>query len=599
MSTDIQQQSSSFSSSHLDTKQPLSLPLDRLVLLKNLNKNLNIHDVKMAFSTVGDIDNVFDLGASELGKSFALLFDSKHLASTALMLNGSEFMGSKLNVEAGSMLSEDFKNRLTEKMKDVPQMQFVRRSKNKKSKQKTLVSTQELQASGSRREKDHGDYHKRHEFMQQDESVSASASSSSSASFEEAQAAGALDTAVQWPSSELLHSESISESVTDAVLPKSVLSDSRRIQQIIINVLSNAVKYTSKGSVTCSLSILQDREDDMTLEIAIRDTGTGFTKPLRLQSLEQNVKGEGGLGLYICRRLCEVMGGELIIESTPNVGTLVRVSIVVGKIKVNSENSQPLQTVAFPFRQAGLLESPVYDPSTASADTNSHPRMLQTMQNVLTQRRVLVVEDNDFNAFVVSAMLTKDGFDVSRANNGLQCINMLEDALRVKGDFDFDLILMDYQMPEMDGVMTTQRIREIESKLNRPPIPVVALTALSSSKDRDRLLAAGMDAFLSKPVCRPSLYSTATHLISLYRQSRTTTSSTASSTSASASIFRSTSGTASRITTTVSTRQTVRTVRTVDVQDVSEVNENQPQAGVILTNQDKTEKDISVEEARQ
>eukprot|EP00742_Colponemidia_sp_Colp-10_P006099 GILJ01006526.1.p1 GENE.GILJ01006526.1~~GILJ01006526.1.p1 ORF type:complete len:423 (-),score=118.82 GILJ01006526.1:157-1425(-) len=179
MSTDIQQQSSSFSSSHLDTKQPLSLPLDRFVLLKNLNKNLNINDVKMAFSTVGDIDNVFDLGSSEMGKTFALLFDSTHLASTALLLNGSEFMGSKLNLEAGSMLSEDFKNRLMEKMKDVPQMQFVRRSKNKKSKQKTLVSTEELQASGSRRERDHGDYHQRHEFMQQDESASASATSSS------------------------------------------------------------------------------------------------------------------------------------------------------------------------------------------------------------------------------------------------------------------------------------------------------------------------------------------------------------------------------------------------------------------------------------
>ena len=259
-------------------------------------------------------------------------------------------------------------------------------------------------------------------------------------------------------------------------LPQSlqVNGDPYRLVQILNNFLSNAVKFTAQGSITLDTHIKFDKEDWMAIEFIIEDTGIGipddklkaiFT-PFVQASLNTTRKyGGTGLGLSICKNLIEMQGGELWVESRINEGTTFRFIVPYKK----HETAIPENTI---------------------------PQAIN--YSVLGKRSVLVVEDVELNQFLAKHIMQAWGFEVTIADNGRKAINILEEK-------DFDFILMDIQMPEMDGISATQYIRQMKDS-KKAGIPIIALTANALKGDSDTYIKAGMNDYLSKPFTEPNLF---------------------------------------------------------------------------------------------
>ena len=259
-------------------------------------------------------------------------------------------------------------------------------------------------------------------------------------------------------------------------LPQSlqVNGDPYRLVQILNNFLSNAVKFTAQGSITLGTHIKFDKEDWMAIEFIIEDTGIGipddklkaiFT-PFVQASLNTTRKyGGTGLGLSICKNLIEMQGGELWVESRINEGTTFRFIVPYKK----HETAIPENTI---------------------------PQAIN--YSVLGKRSVLVVEDVELNQFLAKHIMQAWGFEVTIADNGRKAINILEEK-------DFDFILMDIQMPEMDGISATQYIRQMKDS-KKAGIPIIALTANALKGDSDTYIKAGMNDYLSKPFTEPNLF---------------------------------------------------------------------------------------------
>ena len=259
-------------------------------------------------------------------------------------------------------------------------------------------------------------------------------------------------------------------------LPQSlqVNGDPYRLVQILNNFLSNAVKFTAQGSITLGTHIKFDKEDWMAIEFIIEDTGIGipddklkaiFT-PFVQASLNTTRKyGGTGLGLSICKNLIEMQGGELWVESRINEGTTFRFIVPYKK----HETAIPENTI---------------------------PQAIN--YSVLGKRSVLVVEDVELNQFLAKHIMQSWGFEVTIADNGRKAINILEEK-------DFDFILMDIQMPEMDGISATQYIRQMKDS-KKASIPIIALTANALKGDSDTYIKAGMNDYLSKPFTEPNLF---------------------------------------------------------------------------------------------
>ena len=256
-------------------------------------------------------------------------------------------------------------------------------------------------------------------------------------------------------------------------LPHVIVSDITRVRQILFNLLSNAIKFTEAGSVTVHASSHSLGGDRVELRFTIADTGIGIPAD-RLDRLFQSFSqvdasttrkyGGSGLGLAISRRLVELLGGRISVESTPGKGSRFSFTIV-GHAAI---------AVPPPPRQA----EPVA-PAHAGRLAERHPL------------RVLVAEDNVVNQKVVMAMLSHLGYRPDLVANGEEAV----DAVR---RVDYDVVFMDLQMPELDGVGATQRILAEHAHDKRPRI--VALTANAYDGDRDACLAAGMDDYVSKPL---------------------------------------------------------------------------------------------------
>jgi len=259
----------------------------------------------------------------------------------------------------------------------------------------------------------------------------------------------------------------------DAGLPERFLGDAVRLRQILLNLLTNAVKFTQEGYIHISLSGSSTHGSFYELHFSVRDTGSGI--PLdRQDRLFQSFSqvdastsrrfGGTGLGLAISRRLCEAMAGKIWVESSgvPGEGATFHFTVQLPK------TSEP-------------IEEPVVQATTEiELDASARPR-------------VLLAEDNPINQKVMLRMLDKLHCDADVANNGAEAI---EATKRRR----YDLVLMDCQMPEVDGYEAARRIRFEESRENRQPLYIVALTANAMQGDRELCLAAGMDDYLSKPV---------------------------------------------------------------------------------------------------
>jgi len=278
-----------------------------------------------------------------------------------------------------------------------------------------------------------------------------------------------------------------------ADLPAAVLVDPGRLRQVLVNLLGNAVKFTSEGTVTLAVSAGGTLGDGrVPLSFAVRDTGIGIA-PERVDAILQPFTqadtsmtrrfGGTGLGLTISSRLVSLMGGTLTVRSTEGVGS----EFVV-------------QLPAWPAAAADVLPS-AGEPRRLTADVVPVPA--DTVDPAATgpehPLRVLVAEDNPVNQRVAQQLLRKRQLSVTLADDGRQAVDAFQAGR-------FDLVLMDVQMPEMDGFEAVAAIRALEHAEGRPHTPIVAVTAHAMVGDRERCLEAGMDAYLSKPLRRQLLF---------------------------------------------------------------------------------------------
>ncbi len=258
--------------------------------------------------------------------------------------------------------------------------------------------------------------------------------------------------------------------------------DESRIRQIISNYIANAVKFTREGAVTVSLELIES-EDEYEILVCVQDTGIGIAQQAQsriFSSFEQadnsisREYGGTGLGLSICRKLAQLMNGQVWFESTENVGTSFFLKMPIERAEAGALTSQERNGPGAPVLREGLMLD----------DINSIPASVKALQ-------VLVVEDNKINQMVMSKFLTSMGIAHKIVEDGEECLCVLRREL-------FDVILMDKHMPVMNGVEATREIREAKAPLCN--IPIIACTADAMAGERAELMASGFDGFLSKPV---------------------------------------------------------------------------------------------------
>jgi len=253
-------------------------------------------------------------------------------------------------------------------------------------------------------------------------------------------------------------------------------ADSTRLRQMLANLVSNAVKFTTQGFVRVDAREISRDRGTALLEFSVSDSGIGI--PVDKQSLlfkpfsqadssTTREYGGTGLGLSIVRRLAEMMGGEVGVESESGQGA----------------------RFWFRIRAELIAAGAVCREAERASVGDSRPRAASE-----SPRRILVVDDNMVNLRVAQAMLRKLGVEANAAENGLEATQAATAAERP------DLILMDVQMPLMDGLEATRRIRAWEQANNQPRLVIVALTAGAFAEDYEHCIAAGMDDFLAKPI---------------------------------------------------------------------------------------------------
>ena len=267
--------------------------------------------------------------------------------------------------------------------------------------------------------------------------------------------------------------------VEQTSLPDGLVGDTTRLQQALLNYATNAVKFTPAGSVTLRLLVQEEAADSALLRFEVEDTGIGIDPAVQIRlfrAFEQadssttRAYGGSGLGLAITRRLAEMMGGEVGVDSQLGQGS----------------------RFWFTARLARL----------ASAVPPKHRAPVQDAEAQLRRdhagRAVLLVEDDPINSMVVAGLLTEAGLRVSLANDGVEAVERMTRE-------PVDLILMDMQMPRLDGPDATRRIREIPLGAK---VPIIALTANAFEQDRKCCLEAGMDDFITKPIRAEALFET-------------------------------------------------------------------------------------------
>ncbi len=255
-------------------------------------------------------------------------------------------------------------------------------------------------------------------------------------------------------------------------VPDELTGDPTRLRQILVNLVANAIKFTEQGGVAVRVEVLHKREADVILHFSVRDTGIGIPtekqgivfEPFTQADTSTTRKyGGTGLGLTIAARLVKMMGGRLRLESTEGAGS---------KFDFNLGFSCQPAAPALPERRCA--DGPIL----AAAGQRTW--------------RILLAEDNIVNQRVVARLLEKQGYTVEVASTG-------RDALALLSQQAFDLVLMDIQMPDIDGFQATAAIRERE-RTSGKHLPILALTAHAMAGDRERCIKAGMDDYISKPI---------------------------------------------------------------------------------------------------
>jgi signal transduction histidine kinase/CheY-like chemotaxis protein len=271
--------------------------------------------------------------------------------------------------------------------------------------------------------------------------------------------------------------------VADGV-PAVVVGDPARLRQVLVNLLGNAIKFTSQGSVTLEVARTGGEPADRraTLHFRVCDTGVGIPQEQQQTIFEAFGQADSsvtrrfggtGLGLTICSQLVQLMGGRIWVESTPGTGSTFQFTCACG----------------------------IAAPESLTVRTPEKVEELPAL-------RILLAEDNPVNQRVATAMLGKHGHRVTVASTGVRALELWEAG-------EFDVILTDNQMPEMGGLQAVRCIREREAAAHRKRTPIVALSASAMIGDREQFLSAGADAFLAKPFCAPELYAELRRIVEL------------------------------------------------------------------------------------
>lgn len=260
--------------------------------------------------------------------------------------------------------------------------------------------------------------------------------------------------------------------VIDEQIPAVFTGDPVRLNQILVNLFSNAIKFTEQGSITIGATLLDSSGDKIYLELFVQDTGIGIPEDMHEQIFETFTQassdtarkyGGTGLGLSICKQLVELQGGTIHLQSKPGIGSRFAFRMGFGK----AAETAP-----------AIIQSP--QPSGTPMESE-RPAFA----------RILLAEDNEFNQVLVTALLKKWGMEATIVGNGREAV---EEVSRN----NYDLVLMDVQMPEMDGYKAAQSIRRLEDR-SKAAIPIIAMTASALKGEVDRCMAAGMDDFIAKP----------------------------------------------------------------------------------------------------
>jgi CheY-like chemotaxis protein len=261
----------------------------------------------------------------------------------------------------------------------------------------------------------------------------------------------------------------------DEGLPHCLRGDPGRLQQVLINLVGNAVKFTAAGSVR--VQVRAEREGKVwSLRFAVVDTGIGIEREKQPRIFEAFMQadtsttrrfGGTGLGLAISSQLVQMMGGKLEVDSAAGKGSTFSFRLRLEEAEAGEQESRPTQ------------------------------RLNRSL-------RVLVAEDNAVNRTLLQRVLERAGLRVEAVTDGKQ-------ALAAIAERSFDVVLMDIHMPEMDGLEATRRLRALEAE-HGGHLPVIALTALALKGDADKCLAAGMDGYLTKPLKQEELFAVLTQL---------------------------------------------------------------------------------------
>jgi len=283
------------------------------------------------------------------------------------------------------------------------------------------------------------------------------------------------------------------QSHVDANVPNALIGDSGRLRQILLNLISNALKFTPAGSITVNISALTLPDDKKYLiRFEVTDTGSGITeddlsqifKPFyQCHANDSHTHIGTGLGTTISKELTEAMGGKIGVASHKGIGSTFWFEIPF-----------------FVTEEQHILDE---EPTLTSLETNQGPY------------NILLAEDSEINAKVIISFLEEDRHTVTHVINGREAITSMEKN-------NYDLVIMDMRMPEVDGLDATRIWREQEKNIypNNLPLPIVALTANATEEDKQKCLNAGMNAFLSKPVSQDKLSKTIQALMLKHHDNR-------------------------------------------------------------------------------
>jgi len=262
----------------------------------------------------------------------------------------------------------------------------------------------------------------------------------------------------------------------DESIPEFLVCDGSRLIQILFNLVGNGIKFTDTGSITVDVAPITSPDNCLVaVQITVSDTGIGIPAARLDEIFEPFTQIDGsyvrnhqgaGLGLSVIKRLLALMGGEIFIESTEAVGTTARVVIPMDK-----------------------ANAPAICPPETSIPAPAECKL---------KANVLLVEDDRVNQFAMNKMLLKSGFTVTTADNGLQALDLISKN-------NYDVVLMDIQMPYMDGLEATRLIRDRSKFGEKSTLPIIAITAYAMESDKEKFLEAGMDGYISKPFDRADL----------------------------------------------------------------------------------------------